>query len=316
MILSLSRKQELNVKGVILGLPFTFDKIITLFDQSGIPVVPSGSFSQSQLQNTDHIFPVTASLEREGQVGAEYVRQQLKATKVALFVNSSSLYSNNLANAFQSAMGDKNVTRESYMRRDVPTISNGVDDALNNHADLIYFAGDSADADIALDKLEKKNTSIPFVGGDALYELGGYTGTHYKSLYFTSFAFPDEWGSNLQHSFPTLYRLLYTGWPLDRVYGYLRPDSDAILSYDALAVLVDTSEKVISSKHTDGFSFADLDVALRNVVGNNAFQGFSGKISFASNHDDKAVVVLYVGKDGLTRMIATYGCLLVTCASA
>ena len=320
MIITMAGRKELKVKGILLGLPFTFDNTLTILNQSNIPVVLSGAFSKPQIQNSGNIFPVAASTQHEGQVAAQYVQQYLKARKIALFVDENSLYSKSLADAFQGNMNKETIwSKEVYTSRDTDSINNGVLSALRDGVDLIYFAGDAHDANTALDMLQQRNASVEFMGGDALYELSSYTGEHYRSLYFTSFAFPDEWQQpNLleQHPLPTLYRLLFGGWPLGRVYGYIRPDSNALLSYDGLSTLLYASEIVFSSQHNDNFSFNDLQQALMHIKDQQAFQGFSGRISFGFDQDSKAIVILYVDSNGLTRMVhphPIYGCLIVTC---
>lgn len=309
--------KRLEVKGIVIGLPFTSNKTINLLDASGIPTTLSGSFSESQLLNTNSIFPIAASTEHEGQVGAQYVQQSFPSSKIALFVNPDSSYSSSLADAFKKAIGQGNiVAMEPYTGRDVGdngTIVEGIHDALRRGANLIYFAGDLTDADAALSVLEKSNAHVKFIGGNALYDLNGYTGAHYKSLYFTSSAFPDEWGRLYpQQPFPTIYRLLYTGWPLGRIYGYARPDSIAILSFDALWVLEEGSYTIFTN---NSYSVKFTSHTLQEILRNTTFQGFSGRISFSgSDQNNRLVLVLYVPGDGLTRVVAHYGCLLISCS--
>lgn len=309
--------KRLKVKGIILGLPFTFTSTFNRLDASGIPTTLSGAFSKSQLQHSSYIFPISASIEHEGQIGAQFVKQSFPTNKIALFVNPGSDYSRSLADAFVNAIGQGNIlARETYTGRDIgPTgsITTGIRDALQQGANLIYFAGDLTDADAALSALPL-NVNMKFMGGDALYELGNYTGRHYKSLYFTSSAFPDEWKqlyTQQPQSFPTIYRLLYSGWPLDRIYGYVRPDNNAILSNDALSVLLDASYiRFSSNSYSINFTPEQLSTTLRNTT----FQGFSGRISFSgSDPNNKLVLVLHVTGIGLTQMVASYGCLLTRC---
>jgi eukaryotic-like serine/threonine-protein kinase len=310
-------KKDPRIKGVLLGVPYTSDNTIALFNQSQIPVVLSGAFSETQLQGTKYIFPVTASIEREGQVGASFVQQSLKPGKIALFENTDSAYSKNLAEAFAKNLpSGTSLTREIYIGRDNQSITDGVNDALSKGVDFIYFAGDSFDADVAVGMLEGNHDNVEFMGGDAFYELDGF-GEHYKSLYFTSFAFPDEWNKLpllQQHDFPALYRLNFAGWPLVKVYGYRRPNSEVILAYDGFSVLLDAGGRAASQKPNPKFSLQVMQGALMQIQGTQAFQGFSGRISFGFDRTDKLVLILHADPDGLTKMQGKYGCLLVNCS--
>jgi ABC-type branched-subunit amino acid transport system substrate-binding protein len=153
------------------------------------------------------------------------------------------------------------------------------------------------------------NANLQVMGGDILYELGlnAYDPGNYNRLIFTTFAFPDEWNmKGKQPSFLTSYRLLFAGWPLNKVYGYSRPDSDTILSYDALSVFLEGSNQAYQKKQD--FTSADLQEALRNIKGTGAFQGLSGRISFDDSYSQKAVIILYA-KEGYTQPGPVYGCL-------
>ena len=310
--------KSVNVRGIFIGLPYVSDSTINLLNASDISITLSGSFSETQLVNTNSIFPIAASTEHEGQIGALYEKKYLQSNRIGLLSDPNSQYSKSLANAFLNTVGQENiVATETYTSRDTGingSIASDVNDALQRGANLIYFAGDLIDADTALSILEKTKNSVKFMGGDALYELGDYTGTHYKSLYFTSFAFPDEWQqlySQQPQPFPTIYRLLYAGWPLGRVYGYIRPDNNTILAYDALSVLQEGTYTVFAQNGYDtNFALFKLQKSIRNTI----FQGFSGQISFlGSDQNNKLILVLHVTSNGLTQMVAHYGCLLTIC---
>src|SRR5205823_854322 len=70
-------------------------------------------------------------------------------------------------------------------------------------------------------------------------------------------------------------------------YGYILPNSDTILSYDALSVLLTGYQNAISQSQ-------DLQGAMRAITGTQTFQGVSGQISFDENGNplNKVVVVL------------------------
>ena len=299
-----------TIEGLLMSIPFT--SLTTISKLQNIPVVLSAGFSQQQIQGKTYIFPITPSAEREGQVAARYVIQQNKYHHVAIFIdqNLNDVRNTSLANSFSSQLAPGTIAATVPYTVGVPsTIQEGVVNLFKKYPDidLIYFAGRSIDVDVLLLKLRQDNT-IPVMGGADLYDLGGYSSNNYRNLYFTSFAFPDEWYTHQQHPFTALYRQLFAGWPLDKIYGYSRPSSDVLLAYDGMSVLVRGAEL---AGINNPFSVAKFIASLNSIAGTNAFQGFSGRISFGPDRFNKAVVMLSVGNTGLTNEVELDGCLLV-----
>ena len=199
-------------------------------------------------------------------------------------------------------------------------------DAESHNPDLIYFSGYANDASVLLTDLPASGplASLRVMGGDALYELGGYQSSAHISagrMRFTSFAYPDEWGilcssgQSFACSPPRFfaeYKAAYdpnnqhtTGSP----YGYTRADGDTILSYDALLVMLTASNNALTGKKTS-MTPADLLQALTKIQGAQAVQGVRGQISFDSkgNPVNKAVVVLKVAPGGFFQMDSVQGC--------
>jgi len=156
---------------------------------------------------------------------------------------------------------------------------------------------------------------MPVMGGDALYELGGYPNSAragFSRLRFTTFAYPDEWGvlglSARQPTFFSEYPAAFNpgGQHPKGVYGFTRADNDVILSYDAMvALLLGCNNALNSGKNT--INSDELLQGLRSISGANGFQGVSGQIAFGSdgNPVNKAVVILYVDPVGHIKMAPT-----------
>jgi ABC-type branched-subunit amino acid transport system substrate-binding protein len=312
-----------SIKGIMIGLPFIVsDRTITTLDTAGIPVVLSGGFDEAQIRGTNNIFPVAASTNREGMVGAKYVKQTFPNSKIALFENEKDPYSRSLAGAFQQYFPSKTIIREFYSVSDQPQdFQKKIHDLEDKGAKVIYFAGDSTNINNLLNNLTPGTNGLLVMGGDALYELGGYTGKNYNLLHFTAFAFPDEWylppQSKSIHSsvltFLNEYPHLLGGSRTPYIYGYTRADSDTLLSYDATSVLVHGSEILSKSGTNIDFSSQALIDTLRNFSGSNAFQGFSGRISFGPDGANKAVLLLSVVDGGYTHIeLPPDGCLQAT----
>lgn len=349
------KDKPFNFMGVVLGLPVISPNVVQLLKQQNIPIlIPTGA-SESQTPSAANIFRIAASTEREGKVGAMYAQQTLLKKKVALFVDVNNTYSYSLADAFArgftgqnldniirqgsavDANGNAIIPIEQYTEEDkarLPmeetTLQSDLKNALSFHPDLIYFAGKARDADVLM-KYLLPQSNLQVMGGDALYEIGGFTSGHYRHLVFTASAFPDEWSwlglylpqhpffnelnalGQSQHPFLDKYRLLFAGWPPNRVYGYTRPDNDTILSYDALTTLLVGSEMASNNwKQQMNLDPNHLLQALEKINVSQPVIGFSGRIAFGrdGNPIDKAVVVLQVDK-GFTEMKDFYGCFLV-----
>lgn len=286
----------------------------------------------SQTASTDlltgaspYFFRVAPPNTEQGQVGAKYAETVLHAHTAALFIDPGDPYSETLGNDFQKQFtADGNtVFTEQYIEGTsghaaLPQLLNA---ALNHSPapDIIYFSGYAADVSVILTDLPTSGpfATIPVMGGDALYELGGYTSSAAaatRHLHFTSFAYPDEWG--LYPPKPAFYNEYSADFDPSQThqgspYGYTRSDSDAMLSYDAMLVLLNGSNALLSSHKTITGS------ALRSVfltfTGTHAIQGVSGQISFATSGDpvNKAFVVLLVDTHGFFRMESIQGCFRV-----
>jgi ABC-type branched-subunit amino acid transport system substrate-binding protein len=171
-------------------------------------------------------------------------------------------------------------------------------------------------------------TSLPnlqVLGGDALYELGGYppsARSGFSRLHFTAFAYPDEWSilGMGKHQFFTEYSAAYNPAGADHStspYGFTRADNHTILAYDAMSTLLRGCQNVLTAKKA--LTSDALQNGLTQITGANAFQGVSGQISFGRSGDptDKAVVILYVDQEGHIHLLeknGVHGCFeLGTC---
>ncbi len=255
-------QQDHTIVGV-MGWPFSSRAIdvVKVLAAAHIPMVSQTASSDLLSQVSPYFFRVAPSNNGQAIAGARYAEQVLHAKNVALFVDPSDAYSSSLAADFSrqfKADGNTIVVTENYTvgatgRGKLPAL---LQDALSHNPDLIYFSGYSNDISVLLTNLP---TSGPFanlqiLGGDALYELGGYPSSAragFNRLHFTAFAYPDEWeiaGLKAQKPvFFTDYANAFnpTGQQPSGIYGYTRTDNDVMLSYDAiLALFVDALGRI------------------------------------------------------------------------
>ncbi len=266
-----------------------------------------------------YFFRVAPSAQRQADVAAQYTRQILRMKTVAIFSDENNPYSSSLARDFGSAftaMGGRVVATEPYTIKQPNTILHPLTDALQKHPSLLYLAGYPRDANVVFAHLPSSGPLV--MGGNALYQLGGYaqdplTQSEMKGhLYLTALAYPDAWDAlrfwAKKPSFFTYYQQTYdpSKKHLASPYGYDRADSGVMLAYDATSVLLGASSTAYQAGPLTG---KNLQRALAEITGNNAFQGVSGQISFGTNGDpmDKAVMVVCFTKEGYFKLDVVQG---------
>ncbi len=301
----------------VMGWPYSSraQEAIKVLGAARIPMV-SGTASSDILSGiSPYFFRVAPSNKAQGIEGAKYARNTLHANLVALFYDKGDPYSQSLAQDFSrefQANGGQVIVEEQYTVGKPSNLGNLLQDALKHNPDLIYFSGYANDVSTLLVNLPPGN--LPVLGGDALYELSGYTSSSrangFNHLHFTAFAYPDEWdilgsGANKPAFFseyPTAFdpNRLHQGSP----YGFTRADNDVILSYDATIALLSGSARVLGPPGKTTITPEDLRRGLQGISGTSSFQGVSGQIAFDQHGDpvNKALVILRVDENGHIQM--------------
>ncbi len=301
----------------VMGWPFSSYTVsaIKALSSAHIPLVSQTASSDVLTNASPYFFRVAPSNKQQGIQGAQYAINTLHAKNVVLFDDQQDPYSQSLAQDFLQEFrkdGGQLAVEKKYTVGQPGTLPSALQDALKKNPDLIYFSGYANDVSTLLSNLPSQDT-LPVLGGDALYELGGYSSTARASgfthLSFTAFAYPDEWGMLGQGAQePALFseypkdfdpNSLHQGSP----YGFTRADNDVILSYDAtLAILSGCNIALSSGKQS--ITPVDLQQALKKLNGANAIQGASGQIALGpdGNPTNKAIVLLYVDPKGFIEM--------------
>ena len=290
----------------VMGWPFSSrtEAALQTLSNAHIPMVSQTSSDDSLTGASNYFFRVAPSNKTQGIAGAQYAATVLKAKSVALFFDPSDPYSQSLANDFTQNLpaGTKVIVTEKYTVGTPSSISAPLQDALSKNPDLIYFSGYAADVSGLVTNLPA-NSKLPVLGGDALYELGGYqTGSSsgFTHLKFTAFFYPDVWGilglnnSPLKPKFFTEYPAAFSANGSKTGYGYDRADSDATLSYDGIVALLTAYN--IASPSGGQITPSQLQQTLTKT----SFQGASGYVQFDANGDpvNKSIVVLRVDSQG------------------
>jgi ABC-type branched-subunit amino acid transport system substrate-binding protein len=327
----LAAQQDHTIMGV-MGWPFSSHAInaIRVLASAHIPMVSQTALSDQLTNISSYFFRVAPSNKGQGSAGAKYAEQVLHAKSVALFVDPADSYSSSLATDFSQqfkADGNTIAVTENYTvgSKGQGQLPGLLQDALSHNPDLIYFSGYASDISVLLANLPTSGpaAAIQVLGGDALYELGGYSTSgraNFSRLHFTSFAYPDEWeiaGLKAQKpAFFTNYANAFNpnGQQPSGAYGYTRTSSDVMLSYDATLTLLTASGRALNKAGGNkNITPADVQQALTQIKGAQAVQGVSGPIAFDTAGDpiNKPFVILRVDPQGRIHQERLLGCLKV-----
>lgn len=314
--------QKEHIVGVI-GWPFSAyaHKAIPVLAKANIPMVSQTASADDLSGISNFFFRVAPANDAQAVAAANYAKSQLRARRVALFVDPKNSYSASLANDFKNHFVTGNniiVDTEQYtvhkQQQDLPNL---LQKSLSFNPDLIYFAGYSDDLTVLLVNLPTSQPNLQVMGGDALYQLNGYSTSArggFSRLHFTAFAYPDEWDflnmSSEKPSFFSEYPAAFNpkGQEPGGKYGYTRADNDVILSYDATLALLQGCKNVLDASNNTVTSTALRD-GLAQITSSNPVPGVSGQIAFGSdgNPVNKAIVVLYVDPDGHIKLLSSNG---------
>jgi serine/threonine protein kinase len=297
----------------VMGWPYSdrAHEAIEVLGKAHIPMVSQTASADDLSSISRYFFRVAPSNKAQGIEGGNYARDSLHAGKVALFSDRGNPYSNSLAQDFANqfkARGGQIVAEELYTVGNPTNLGGLLNDALKQKPDLIYFSGYASDVSTLLANLPPGN--LPVLGGDALYELSGYTSTSrangFNRLHFTAFAYPDEWGilepGVSQPAFFSEYPTAFDPYRTHQgsPYGFTRADNDVMLSYDATVALLNGVAGALSPSGKTAITLQELQQALQKI----SFQGVSGQIAFDEQGDpvNKAFVLLSVHDDGTIYM--------------
>ena len=317
----------------VMGWPFSSRvvSVVKVLAQAHIPMISQTASSDQLTGISPYFFRVAPPNKDQGSIGATYAEKVLQARNVALFYDPADPYSQTLATAFKNrftADGNQIVVTEKYTVGKPDNFVQLLNDAETHNPDLIYFSGYASDASVLLTDLPTSGqfASLRVMGGDALYELGGYQSSSHAAgdrMRFTTFAYPDEWkalcggGQSFACSSPSFFADYIADFDPNHQhttnpYGYTRADGDTILSYDALLATLTASSNALTGTKT-AITADELVQGLKKIQGTQAIQGVSGQISFGpdGNPVNKAFVILKVAGGGFIQLESVQGCFQV-----
>jgi ABC-type branched-subunit amino acid transport system substrate-binding protein len=316
-------RRDSTIKGV-MGWPTSASTqaALAVLSTAHIPLVsPTASADQLNTGDSPYFFRVSPTNQEQAIVGAQYAQQMLHATRIALFVDASDPYSLSLAKDFASSFAGQQqngqatptIIRESYTEGEPDTMLAALHDAINRHADLIYFSGYASDVGTILKNLPpcRGKSCLLVMGGDGLYLQGDYTLgslTNYNRLRFTSFTFPvtGENATPAQQQFEAAFDHDFD--PSNQyqpdTYGYNLPEAHTMLSYDTMHILVYAADSLMTYDDVN-FSPEDLQAALGQIDAKHPFAGLSWPIAFGAfgNDINGGAVIIAGSADGKLSLV-------------
>lgn len=219
----------------------------------------------------------------QGTVGANFVTNELKAKKAALYIDNSSDYSKGLADFFKksfTANGGSIVIEEAYLQKDTDfkAVLTKIKAA---NPEVIYVPGYYEEVGKIVKQARELGIDVPIVGGDGwdspkLPEIAG--GAALNNTYFTNHYSADS-DSAESKAFVTAFEKEYSQ----------KPDAPAVLGYDGIKLLADAIKRAGSVEP------AKVAKALAET---KSFSAVTGSLGLNEKHDAVKSVTIIEFKDG------------------
>lgn len=218
----------------------------------------------------DYMFRATFIDSYQGRIAAEFALNKLHAKRAAILVDNSSDYAIGLAHFFEesfTAGGGEVVAQEAYLQKDVDFKATLTKiRALN--PDILFVPGYYQEVGMIVRQARELTMDMPIMGGDGwdsdkLAEIAG--AKNLNNTFFTNHYSPNDTDPDLQAFIKRF----------ERRFGY-KPDSYAVLGYDAVRLLFYAIEKAGST---------DPAAIQRELTKVKDFKGISGKISIDAEHN-------------------------------
>jgi branched-chain amino acid transport system substrate-binding protein len=256
-------------------------KVIQISPTSTNPDVTVGTDGKTK----DYIFRACFIDPFQGQVGAKFALNTLKAKTAFIMLDQSNDYVKGLAEFFEKSFtdgGGKIVGKESYTAQDTD-FSAILAKVAEAKPDVVYLPDYYNIVNLATKQAKEKGITAPFMGGDGwdssdldkASAAGGFYTNHYS---------PEDPRPEVQ-AFVKNFGAKYKddqGQP--KV-----PDALATLAYDATNLLLQSIKEA---------GTADDSAKVKDAMAKISFNGVSGKITFDPQHNPvKSATILEVTPD-------------------
>lgn len=271
---------EKKVKAILAPSASSRSLAVAPFAQDHqIPMIASTATNPSVTEVGDYIFRSCFIDTFQGAVMARFVRETLKAKKVAILREVGSEYSLGLASFFKEkfvSLGGQIVRDESYREGDID-FKRQLTAIRPMKPAVIYVPGYYTDVANIISQARKMGIEAIFAGGDGwdsneVYKIDD--GAEYESYFSNHYAPQNE--NPVHTKFVAAYKKKFK----------VAPTSGAALGYDAAMVLLDAMKR---AKSTDGSKIRAEIARTKN------YPGVTGEISLdAKRNAIKSVVIFKV----------------------
>ncbi len=246
-----------------------------------IPMLSPGSTNPKVTEGYEYVFRNCFIDPFQGEAIARFAMEELNAKRVAFLYPVNSDYGVGLRQFITqtvTSLGGEIVADESYTEKSDVDFNAQLTKIKASNPDVIFVPGYYTEAGLIAKQARALGITAPLVGGDGwdsdlTIEMGGDA---IEGSFFANHYSADEDRPEVQ-AFVQAYKAKYNG---------KTPDAMAILSYDALKIMVDAINRAGS---TDGEAIKDALASTKD------FPGASGTTTINEQHNaDKAIVILEI----------------------
>ena len=232
----------------------------------------------------DYVFRTCFIDPFQGTVAANFATNELKVSKAAVLIDSSSDYAKGLAAAFKESFkknGGSIVSEEAYVAKDTDFHAT-LTRIKSANPDFVFLPGYYEEVGLILKQARELGLKVPFMGGDGwdspkLVEIGGKEALN--NTYITNHYSAGDSDSKVQ-DFVKAFKDKYDG---------KSPDAFAALGYDSAYFLADAIKRAGS---------ADPKKIQKALAETDGLSLVSGTLKLDENHDPIKSAVILEYKDG------------------
>jgi branched-chain amino acid transport system substrate-binding protein len=253
--------------GMLAALP--------IYNKSHYAIIsPSATSGKLPKQGFDIFFRVAWNDDNQGPAQADYIKNTLKKSKVAV-LHDDSAYGQGLAQSFVDKFKDSShqVIFDEEIKTGQPDYSSFVSRFKPMNPDLVYFAGFAPEAATLIRNMHAIGVNVPFLAGDGVRDPNfiDKAGKDAEGAYLTQLT---GGASSKSQDFEKAYRAKYGNF------------DGAYLTFgaDATNIMLDAIDKAGQVDSKSG----DLLIgrkALRDAIAGAKYEGTTGTTSFVSTGD-------------------------------
>lgn len=237
--------------------------IAPILQEAQIPMISTFSTNPDVTLVGDYIFRVCFIDSFQGRIMANFAKQELHARKAAILINSSSRYSEGLADHFNKhfvAQGGQVVLEENYIQ-EIEDFSPYLEKVIAHQPDVLFVPGHIIDSALIIKQVREAGFTRPVLGGDGWGDsMYKYAGSALEGNYFSGH-WHEEITAKKSRDFVKKYH----------ENSKITADGGTALAYDAVCLFADAVRRA-----------GTLDPAkIRDALATtDGFIGVTGKIAF------------------------------------